>query len=237
MPSLYKTYSDDASVFCNLYTADRANGYSMTSPSDRLRQARIRKGLGQAVDASIAYGWNKNTYASNENGNAPFSFKAAQKYAAAFGVRAEWLYSGSGPMVEEDAPLIPDGAIPVTAIPVIGEISAGNWREAVKRSTHSIPAPDPSMPPNAFALEISGDSMDLLVEDGATIIVDPGDRQLFNKRFYAVQNGDGETTFKQYLGEPPRLVPRSSNPAHKEIILGEEPITIIGRIIWRSSRM
>jgi phage repressor protein C with HTH and peptisase S24 domain len=79
--------------------------------------------------------------------------------------------------------------------------------------------------------------MDLLVEDGSMIIVDPGDRQFFHKRYYAVQNGEGETTFKQYLGDPARLVPCSSNPAHKEIILGEEPITIIGRIIWRSSRM
>ena len=208
----------------------------MTQPSDRLRQARIRKGFDQAIDASSAYGWNRNTYASNENGNAPFSFKSAQKYAAAFGVRAEWLYSGTGPMVDEEIS-IPEGAIPVAPIPVIGEIAAGNWKEAVRKSTLSIPAPLPSMPPLAFALEVSGDSMDLLVEDGAMIIVDPGDRQFFHKRYYAVQNGEGETTFKQYMGDPARLVPCSSNPAHKEIILGDEPITIIGRIIWRSSRM
>lgn len=208
----------------------------MTQPSDRLRQARIRKGFDQAIDASSAYGWNRNTYSSNENGNAPFSFKSAQKYAAAFGVRAEWLYSGTGPMVDEEIP-IPNGAIPVAPIPVIGEIAAGNWKEAVRKSTLSIPAPLPSMPPLAFALEVSGDSMDLLVEDGAMIIVDPGDRQFFHKRYYAVQNGEGETTFKQYMGDPARLVPCSSNPAHKEIILGDEPVTIIGRIIWRSSRM
>ena len=235
MPTLYKTYSERASVFCNLYTVEAAIARFMTQPSDRLRQARIRKGFDQAVDAASAYGWNKNTYASNENGNAPFSFKSAQKYAAAFGVRAEWLYSGTGPMTEENEP--PEGAIPVVAVPVIGEIAAGNWKEAVKRSTLSIPAPHPSMPPQAFALEVAGDSMDLLVDDGAMIIVDPGDRQFFHKRYYAVQNGEGETTFKQYLGDPARLVPCSSNPAHKEIILGDEPITIIGRIIWRSSRM
>ena len=236
MPSLYKTYSERASVFCNLYTVEAAIARFMTQPSDRLRQARIRKGFDQAIDASSAYGWNRNTYSSNENGNAPFSFKSAQKYAAAFGVRAEWLYSGTGPMVDEEIP-IPNGAIPVAPIPVIGEIAAGNWKEAVRKSTLSIPAPLPSMPPLAFALEVSGDSMDLLVEDGAMIIVDPGDRQFFHKRYYAVQNGEGETTFKQYMGDPARLVPCSSNPAHKEIILGDEPVTIIGRIIWRSSRM
>lgn len=145
---------------------------------------------------------------------------------------AEWLG-----MSDSSESKIPEGAIPVVAVPVIGEIAAGNWKEAVKRSTLSIPAPHPSMPPQAFALEVSGDSMDLLVDDGAMIIVDPGDRQFFHKRYYAVQNGEGETTFKQYLGDPARLVPCSSNPAHNEIILGDEPITIIGRIIWRSSRM
>ena len=104
MPTLYKTYSERASVFCNLYTARIAIPVVMTEPSDRLRQARLRKGYAQAIDASTAYGWNKNTYASNENGNAPFSFKSAQKYAAAYGVRAEWLYTGSGPMVDDTAP-------------------------------------------------------------------------------------------------------------------------------------
>ena len=122
---------------------------------------------------------------------------------------AEWLG-----MSDSSESKIPEGAIPVVAVPVIGEIAAGNWKEAVKRSTLSIPAPHPSMPPQAFALEVAG-----------------------HKRYYAVQNGEGETTFKQYLGDPARLVPCSSNPAHKEIILGDEPITIIGRIIWRSSRM
>lgn len=126
---------------------------------------------------------------------------------------------------------------PAKPIPVVGEIAAGNWKEAVKRSTMAIPAPHPSMPPNAFALEVVGDSMDLLVEDGAMIIVDPGDRKFFHKRYYAVQNEGGETTFKQYMDAPARLVPCSSNPAHKEIALGDEPVTVIGRIIWRSARM
>lgn len=109
MPSLYKTYSERASAFCNLYTARLAISVVMTEPSDRLRQARLRKGYGHASDASTAYGWNKNTYASNENGNAPFSFNSAQKYAAAYGVRAEWLYTGSGPMVDDTSSASDDG--------------------------------------------------------------------------------------------------------------------------------
>ena len=68
----------------------------METAADRLRQARIAKGYDQASDAAAAFGWNRNTYLSNENGNAPFSYKKAQAYAQAFGVAADWLYSGGG---------------------------------------------------------------------------------------------------------------------------------------------
>lgn len=69
----------------------------MTDQAERLRQARIDAGFERAIDASERFGWSKDTYKSNENGNAPFSFKKAKEYAAAYGVRPEWLYDASGP--------------------------------------------------------------------------------------------------------------------------------------------
>lgn len=124
------------------------------------------------------------------------------------------------------------------AIPYIGEVAAGNWREAVQRSTMSMPAPDPTIPRNAFALKVTGDSMDLLVEDGGTVIVDPDDKALYPGRFYVVLNSEGETTFKKFAPDPARLIPCSSNPAHEEIELGSgEAFRVVGRVIWRASRM
>ncbi|MFI4965801.1 MAG: helix-turn-helix transcriptional regulator, partial [Caulobacterales bacterium] len=64
----------------------------------RLRQARLAKGFETASAAADAFGWNRNTYGSNENGNAPFSYRRAKEYAAAFGVRPEWLYDAAGAM-------------------------------------------------------------------------------------------------------------------------------------------
>lgn len=203
----------------------------MSQPSDRLRQARIRKGFDQAIDASSAYGWNRNTYASNENGNAPFSFKSAQKYAAAFGVRAEWLYSGTGPMSEEDyPPSVLDDREAVTTVPILGEVPAGNWREAVRdyRGWTHIAAREAR--DGMYALVVSGDSMNRIVEDGALIIVDPNDRDVFHKRLFVVRDAEGEVTFKRYMDAPGRLEPCSRNPDHKTIPITDRNYEIVGRV-------
>lgn len=127
---------------------------------------------------------------------------------------------------------------PARSIPIIGLVAAGNWREAVQRSSHGMPSPDPSIPSRAFALKVSGDSMDQLVDDGGTVVVDPDDRALYPGRYYVIQNAEGEATFKRFLSDPARLVPCSSNPAHTELEIGSgEAFTVVGRVIWRAARM
>ena len=137
--------------------------------------------------------------------------------------------------------LAPAGAeVPagLRAIPIIGQVAAGNWRQAIEQPIASLPSPDPSIPGRAFALRVSGDSMDRFVDDGGTVIVDPDDRALFPGRFYVVLNDEGETTFKQFQADPARLVPCSFNPAHREIdIGGGGRFEVVGRVIWRASRM
>jgi SOS-response transcriptional repressor LexA len=125
-----------------------------------------------------------------------------------------------------------------TPIPIIGQVSAGNWREAIEQPIGHLPSPDPTIPNGAFALRVSGDSMDQYVEDGGTVIVDPTDRALFPGRFYVVLNDTGETTFKQFADNPARLAPCSTNPEHVEIMIGDgTAFSIVGRVIWRASRM
>ena len=68
----------------------------MDGRAQRLRQARIDRGHETAAAAADAFGWSRNTYAANENGNAPYSYRRAKAYAAAFGVSAEWLYDAAG---------------------------------------------------------------------------------------------------------------------------------------------
>ena len=126
----------------------------------------------------------------------------------------------------------------VRMIPVVGNVTAGDFREAVRQSTDSMPAPAVDMPTNAFALDVDGDSMDKFVQPGGRVIVDPDDKALFPRRFYVVTNDAGETTFKRFFADPARLEPCSNNPAHAPIVLGSgETFVIVGRVVWQASRM
>lgn len=138
------------------------------------------------------------------------------------------LRDDGDPVIADDFPLLP----------VIGQVQAGNWAEAVQSPSGLIPSPSVTSPKRAFGLVVTGDSMNTLVEDGATIIVDPDDKALFPGKFYVVLNDAGETTFKQFQPDPARLVPCSTNQSHKEISLGDgQTFTIVGRVIWRASPM
>lgn len=123
-------------------------------------------------------------------------------------------------------------------IPIIGQVQAGRWTEAMQRPMGIMPSPEPFMSRKVFGLQVVGDSMDKYAEEGATVLVDPEDKALFPGRFYVVINEDGETTYKRYQETPARLEPCSHNPAHKDIVLGgDQAFTIVGRVIWRAARM
>jgi len=138
-------------------------GIGMDGRSERLREARIARGFETAAAAADAFGWNRNTYASNENGNAPYSFRKAKDYAAAFGVRPEWLYDAAGPMRPTPEP---------GYVPVIGRVGA-NPEGLVLFATGQEPGDLAPIPPGgtekAVALKVVGHSMRGLADDGALI--------------------------------------------------------------------
>lgn len=135
----------------------------MDGRAQRLRQARIDRGHETAAAAADAFGWSRNTYASNENGNAPFSYRRAKDYAAAFGVNAEWLYDGAG-----EAQVVGAEGL----VPVIGHVGA-SADGAVLFATGQDPAELAPIPPGgtslARALKVSGHSMRGVADDGALI--------------------------------------------------------------------
>lgn len=135
----------------------------MNDRSDRLRQARLDAGYETAAAAAEAFGWNRNTYASNENGNAPFSYRKAKDYAAAFGVSPEWLYDAAGPV---------RASALAGYVPILGRVGA-NPEGVVLFATGQDAGDLAPIPPGgtdkAAALRVVGHSMRGLADDGALI--------------------------------------------------------------------
>ena len=129
----------------------------------RLRLARTEQGYETAAAAAEAFGWNRNTYSSNENGNAPFSYRRAKEYAAAFGVRPEWLYDAAGPMRSTGVSGL---------APIIGRVGAnpeGDVLLATGQGSGELAPIPPGGTEKAVALRVSGHSMRGLADDGALI--------------------------------------------------------------------
>ncbi len=127
---------------------------------------------------------------------------------------------------------------PIRFVPVLGAIQAGNWREAIADADGEyVPIPASAVGPNAFGLRPRGDSMDRIVSEKTILVVDPDLYELLDGKLYAVMNGDGETTFKRFRANPPRLEPDSNNPEHQAIPLGREHVTVIGQVQWRMEKM
>jgi phage repressor protein C with HTH and peptisase S24 domain len=138
--------------------------------SQRLREARLGAGYANARDAASQFGWNVNTYGSNENGNAPYSYKSARLYGAAFGVRAEWLYEGEPPIVGAYNPSgESDGE---RLVPVIGHVGAdpeGTVLFALGQTPGDLAPIPPGGTEQARALLVAGHSMPGLADHGALI--------------------------------------------------------------------
>lgn len=134
-----------------------------------------------------------------------------------------------------DAFLGIDTSSAVVFLPIIGLAGAGAWQEAIEHPDGEIPAPRGLGGPNMFAVRVVGDSMDLIVEDGGYVIVDPDARELFAGRSYLLMNGDNEATCKVYKSDPARFEPASSNPAHTGFQVGEHEFRVIGRLVWKGS--
>lgn len=231
-----KTVFNVNACYTDLDIQNRLGGvhYTGMSFTENLVRLRNAKGWQQEKLAEVV-GVSQVTISRWETGEREPRGKLRAKLADALGVGEAALFDRAYEGGRQGIQL--DGAVPVHHIPVLGEVPAGNWREAVKLSRQTMLAPEPEIPPAAYALRVRGDSMDDIVDDGGWIVIDPTDTDLYGGRLYVIRNGDGEMTFKRYREGPARLVPASSNPAHKEMLISGGEFTVHGRVIWYGGRL
>lgn len=132
----------------------------MSERHDRLRQARIAAGFKTQAEAVRRFGWNPNTYKSNENGNAPFSYDQAKEYARAYRVEPVWLYDATGPMRE-------NGGTPI--IGRVGADPAGRVVRLLGQESHDLAPLPTGGTSDSVALEVDGHSMRGFADDGALV--------------------------------------------------------------------
>jgi DNA-binding XRE family transcriptional regulator len=81
---------------------------SIAARAARLKEARSKR-FASAADAARAVGLNPVTVRAHENAQNGYPIAAAETYAAAYGVSADWLLLGSG-SPPAHGPTRPDGA-------------------------------------------------------------------------------------------------------------------------------
>ena len=128
---------------------------------------------------------------------------------------------------------------PSHAVPLIGFAQAGSGGYfddsgfPVGKGWDEIPFPAVG-DENAYALEISGNSMEPAYRDGTIIIVSPAASVRRGDRVVAKTRG-GEVMVKELKRRTAKSVElRSINPAHKERTLSARDVLWVARVVWAS---
>lgn len=154
---------------------------------ERLKQAREHAGFKSARAAALHFGWKESTYRAHENNGRTVSRPDINRYAEAYGVSADWIWSGKGQMVSGDgerprnhtpnARLGPQEVIfPERRLPVYGLAMAGKSGALLLENR---PVDQADCPPNltnvpgAYAVYVFGDSMEHRYYEGETVFVHP----------------------------------------------------------------
>lgn len=129
----------------------------MTTPGDRLKLARERRGVASAKEAAEAMGVPVATYIQHENGVRGVRPERAQQYATFYGVTPEWIVYGSG----DDGPLAAGETVPLVGF--VGAGAEAHFYATADEGLGEVDAP-PEATMDTRAAEIRGESLGPLFE-------------------------------------------------------------------------
>ena len=157
-----------------------------------------------------------------ESGKRPLTDRWALRLAPALRCNPEDLYGS------DVSPL----QAPVRIIPQISWVQASDLSpepDFLSQGDYEDVVYYPSKRESLIALHVRGTSMNRVAPEGSIIIVDYEDVELFDGRCY-IFRFDGDTTFKRYRDNPPRLEPYSTDPQHEPIFV-DGPVEVVGHVI------
>lgn len=228
---------------------------------ERLAVARRAAGFESAAAAARALGMPYPTYAGHENGSRGVRANL-ERYARKYGVSTDWLLTEKGPGPSGTKPRLEPRPVPAGHLPYGGKVSAGYFLSVDEFNQDldyfEVPPSIPRHPTYPMlqqsAYQAIGDSMNEIgILDGMWVVAasyaDWIDKigELDNGNYVIVQRSRAggseiERTVKevQFARRGMRLVPRSTNPTHKEFFIDldtdadpdTEQVSIIGVVLW-----
>lgn len=158
---------------------------------------------------------------------------------------ASWLLTGSGSMKSTkstsstSAPsdfVVHDRPASVRYLPILGRVPAGKHgvSPVYEESEGSFPFPAQVLDdPDAFCLRVEGDSMSGVVEQGDLVVVSPSRRGRFKDNDLVVVRIEPDATLvKRAMHSDGCLVLLSSNPSYPPILVQDETVTLIGKVVY-----
>ena len=224
---------DASAPFKRLLHHGRRYSHAVSTPAERLKQARQRAGYTEAKAAAEAMGVVVSTYIQHENGTRGFPPGRAERYAKFFRTTPQWLLYGHGDAPDGTRPTL-TGMRPISReVPVLGVVQAGVWTEIPNDEQE----PEEFLPislsgfegAQLYALRVQGPSMNRVYADGTMVVVCPateigvreGDHVVVRRRRGSLI----ETTLKEIVKEKRggyALWPRSTDALHQEPIRIED---------------
>ncbi|HFJ4853415.1 TPA: LexA family protein [Staphylococcus aureus] len=135
--------------------------------------------------------------------------------------------------IEDEKPQLE--TIPVKKIPVVSKISAGmpiyteeNLIDYIYFATKNL-----NSNKEEFGLQVSGDSMDKLFQDGDVVVVEKDSTVENGQLGVVLVNGYNGTVKRiRYNNDQIILIPESNNPSHYPQVYGkDDDVKIVGRVV------
>lgn len=194
-------------------------------------------GIGSSADLANQLGINRSgiTHARNKN---RVPDKWIVKLYRTFNLNPRWIETGQGKVFMDDAGRPETG---FKAIPkVAARLSAGTGSFDVEESvedylsfqTKWLSAKGSAA--NMVAMEVFGQSMEPVIREGDTVLIDQSQKNIIAGAIYAV-GVDDTILIKRLEKHPNKLVLCSDNKAYDPIFLAADQmdtVRIIGKVIW-----